>query len=201
MDIIRDIDQVTDEWLEIRRGMITASNFSKVLSGGAGKTRKSYLYKVAAEIITGEIAESFTNSAMEWGTATEPQARAAFEFESMLEVEEVTFIKASEYVGCSPDGLVGDNGMIEIKCPKTETQIETFISGKVPSIHKAQIQGQLWTAERDHCYFVSFDPRINGKASYFCERVERDEEYIDNLSKEVELFTQELIKLVDILKG
>ena len=91
--------------------------------------------------------------------------------------------------------------MIEIKCPKTTTQIETFLSGKMPSGHKPQVQGQLWVAERDWCDFVSFDPRINGASSYMCVRVERDEEYISTLKSAVEVFEKDLNELLIKLKA
>jgi len=148
MEIITGIDQGTDEWLALRYGWITASKFKDVKAGGAGKTRKSYMYQLAAEAITGERIETYTNEYMEWGTLTEPQARAMYELESGNIVEEVSFIKLDDVnkIGCSPDGLIGDDGMIEIKCPKTTTQIETYLSGKMPTGHNAQVQGQLWVS-------------------------------------------------------
>ena len=203
MQIITGIDQGTDEWLALRYGWITASRFKDVLSKGQGKTRKAYMYHLAAEAITGERAESYTNEYMEWGTATEPQARAMYELESGNTVEEVSFIKLDDTkkIGCSPDGLIGDDGMIEIKCPKTTTQIETFLSGKMPTSHKGQVQGQLWVSGRQWTDFVSFDPRIDGDSSYMCVRVERDEAYIKEIEAACFLFAEELQEMVKILKG
>jgi len=203
MEIIRDIEQGTAEWLALRLGWITASKYKDVLSGGKGKTRKAYLYHLAAEAITGQREESYSNQYMEWGTETEPQARAMYELSTGYDVEEVSFIKLNDTnkIGCSPDGLVGSDGMVEFKCPKTTTQIETFISGKMPSTHKAQVQGQLWVAQREWADFVSFDPRIDGDASFFKVRIERDEEYIKELSEKLFAFEDELIKTVNILRG
>ncbi|MEE9459626.1 MAG: lambda exonuclease family protein [Candidatus Bathyarchaeia archaeon] len=202
MQIIEEIEQGSDEWHELRREVITASRFKDVMSKGAGKTRKSYLYQLAAESITGEVAESYTNDAMQWGTETEPQARAMYELESSNTVKEIAFIKHdSKNVGVSPDGLIGDDGLVEIKCPKTTTQIETFLSGKMPSYHKAQVQGQLWISERQWLDFVSFDPRIDGDASYFCVRIERDEEYILELEKACDEFSAELTNTIKKLRG
>jgi len=201
MEIIRNIYQGSDEWLELRSGKVTASNFSKVLSKGAGKTRNSYMYQLAADILTGAPTETYKNAAMEWGNECEPQARAMYELESDVDVEEVAFIHGPEMVGVSPDGLVGDSGLLEIKCPATTTQIERYLSGKFPTTYKAQVQGQLWVAEREWCDFVSFDPRIDGAASYMCLRVERDEDYIKNLSVEVDRFIEDLLNILEKLRG
>ena len=201
MKIYGEMLQSSDEWREIRLGKITASNASKIMAKGAGKTRQAYLFQLAAEVITGEPVETYSNAAMEWGNEQEKFARAAYEFENNLEVIEVGFIETDEYLGCSPDGLIGEDGLIEIKAPKTVTQIETVLSGKMPTTHKAQVQGQLWVSERQWCDFVSFDPRINGKASYFCQRIERDDEYIKTLEIEVEKFKNELIQMIEKLKG
>lgn len=203
MEIIRDIDQGTDEWIALRFGWITASRFKDVKAGGAGKTRKSYMYQLAAEAITGERAESYSNEYMEWGTLTEPQARAMYELDSGNDVEEVSFIKLNDTnkIGCSPDGLVGSDGMVEFKCPKTTTQIETFLSGKMPIGHAPQVQGQLWVSGREWCDFVSFDPRINGESSYFIQRQYRDENLIKDISEACYKFEDELQEIIIKLRG
>jgi putative phage-type endonuclease len=207
MEIIKDIEQGSPEWFALRYGWITASMFKAVISKGKGaapsKTRLSYMYQVAAETVSEMRQESFTSEYMEWGTETEPHAREMYEFVSGNKVEEVTFIRLGDghKIGCSPDGIIGDDGMIEIKCPKTTTQVETFLSGKMPTLHKAQVQGQLWVANRQWCDFVSFDPRINGDASYFCERIERDEDYIKELEAKCFSFETDLIEVVNKLKG
>jgi len=201
MEIIRDLEQGTPEWFAIRLGVITGSKFKDVLSKGQGKTRKAYLYQLAAEIVTGAAEESFTNQYMQWGTENEPAARSMYEFQNDADVDEVCFIKRDEAIGVSPDGLVGEYGLVEFKCPKTTTQIETFISGKMPTAHKAQVQGQIWVAEREWCDFVSFDPRIDGEASYCCYRQEKDSEYIKALEEACYLFSDELQTLVKQLRG
>lgn len=201
MEIIRDLEQGTPEWFALRLGVITGSKFKDVMAKGAGKTRKSYMYQLAAELITGEMEESYTNAAMQWGTDNEPAARAMYELENNADVDEVCFVKRDAVVGVSPDGLVGENGLVEFKCPKTTTQIETFLSGKMPTGHKAQVQGQLWVCEREWCDFVSFDPRIDGDASFACYRQHRDDEYIKSLSEECYKFSDELQEMVKTLKG
>lgn len=205
VEIIRDIEQGTDEWKQLRLGLITASRFSDVLAKGRGgapsKTRNSYMLQLAAEILTGEPQDSFKNEYMEWGNQTEPQARAMYELDSGNTVEQVSFVRSQwRRVGISPDGLVGDKGGLEIKCPKTTTQIETYLRGEMPPCHKAQVQGSMWIAERDWWDFVSFDPRINGEASYFCVRVERDEDYIKDLSEKCYEFEKELEHLIEKLR-
>lgn len=201
MQIIKDITQGTEEWHKLRLGRITASKFKDVMSGGQGKTRKAYMLQLCSEIITDSLVENYTNEYMEWGIETEPQAKANYELITGNQVDHVAFIKHDLIkAGCSPDGLVGDDGMIEIKCPKTSTQIETFLSGKMPSTHIAQVQGQLWIAEREWCDFVSYDPRINGASSYFSVRVNRDEEYIKTLENAVRVFERELLIMVEKLR-
>lgn len=200
MQVIRDIEQGTDEWFSLRLGVITASRFSDVLAKGKGITRQNYMMDLAAEILTDAKAEQYTNQYMEWGTKTEPQARAMYELDSGIEVDLISFIKHDKMrVGCSPDGLVSNNGLVEFKCPKTTTQIETILKGKMPPCHNPQVQGQLWISEREWCDFVSFDPRIKTGSSYFCVRIYRDEDYIKNLENEVSIFESELMELVDKL--
>lgn len=204
MNIIRDIQQGSDEWLELRLGKITASKLADVISKGRGtapsKTRASYMLQLAAEKLTGKPEDSFTNKYMEWGNECEPQARSMYEFDSGNDVEEVAFVEFDEWFGVSPDGLVGDNGLLEIKCPKTTTQIERYLAGVFPTAYKAQVQGQLLATGREWCDFVSFDPRITGEASYFCIRVERDEEYINTLSAAITTFKDELLEMMEKLK-
>lgn len=204
MQIIRDIQQGSDEWLELRLGKITASKLSDVMSKGRGsapsKTRASYMLQLAAEKLTGQPEDSFSNKYMEWGNECEPQARSMYEFDSGNDVEEVAFVEHDEWFGVSPDGLVGDNGLLEIKCPKTTTQIERYLAGVFPSAYKAQVQGQLLATGREWCDFVSFDPRISGEASYFCIRVERDEDYLKELSASISAFKDELIEMLGKLK-
>jgi len=202
MKIIESIEQGTAEWLQLRVGRPTASRFKDCIAGGQGKTRKSYMIQLAAETLSGAPTESFSNSAMEWGTETEPQARAQYEFATGNNVKEVSFIHHDTMkAGYSPDGLVGDDGLVEFKCPKTTTHIETVLSGKMPTGHNAQVQGGLWLSGRKWCDFVSFDPRINGKNSMFIFRVNRDENYIADLEKKISMFESELAEMLTKLEG
>tara|TARA_R110002020_G_scaffold279104_2_gene494491 strand:+ start:3934 stop:4551 length:618 start_codon:yes stop_codon:yes gene_type:complete len=205
MEIIYDIEQGSDEWLRLRLGKLTASRFADVISKGRGnapsKTREAYMYQLAAEILTDAPQDSFTNKAMEWGNECEPRARAAYEIVSGNNVEECAFITYSEWIGVSPDGLVGDDGLLEIKCPNTVTQIKRVLANKPPAEYMAQIQGQLWVSGRKWCDFVSFDPRIDTDADYFCIRVERDEEYIKTLESKCNIFVEDLKALIEKLSN
>lgn len=193
---IFDFAQGTPEWHQMRLGKATASNFHKILAKGNGATRKTYMLELASQILTGQAEEIYQNSAMIWGTKTEPQARAMYELESGASVKEVGFIMHNEHVGMSPDGLVGEKGSIEIKCFTSKNQIKTFLSEKMPPEHKPQVQGVLWVSKREWCDFVSFDPRLPDTCSFFCQRIERDEEYIYNLEIEINKFVEELKEVV-----
>lgn len=203
MIIHRGIEQGSDEWKLLRLGKITGSRFSDVMTKGRGnapsKTRESYMLQLIAEIITGEPVKSFSSAAMEWGVITESKARAAYMLRTGNEVEQVSFIEHSPFVGVSPDGLVSGNGMLEIKCPETTTQIKRVLLGEFPSDYFGQVQGQLWVAERDWCDFVSYDPRIMINADYFSIRVYRDDEYIKQLEKECDIFKNEMLEMIDKL--
>lgn len=132
MRIIKEMEQGSDEWHQLRLGKVTASKMSDVLSKGRGtapsKSAETYMMELLAERLTGEAKPFFENDAMRWGTETEPQARFMYELKSGNTVEEVAFIELNEFVGVSPDGLVGDDGMIEIKCPTTITQIKRALT-------------------------------------------------------------------------
>jgi len=192
-----ELIQGTPEWLEARRGKVTASRVADVVAktkSGWGAGRKNYEAQLIAERLTGTVADSFSNAAMQWGTDTEPKARAAYEFDREVDVTEVGFVDhpAIETSGASPDGLVGEDGMVEIKCPNTATHIDTLLNKKVPKKYITQIMWQLSCCERQWCDFVSFDPRMPEHLNMFVQRVERDDEYIMELETEVALFLAEI---------
>ncbi len=205
MEIIKDIEQGSQAWLDLRIGKLTASKVADIMANGRGgkpsaKT-ETYMIDLLSELLTGEPKPFFENDAMRWGTETEPQARAMYELINNCEVEEVAFIKLNERVGVSPDGLVGEGGLIEIKCPTTATQVRRALSKEYHTDYKAQIQMQLWVSGREWCDFVSFDPRLNCDASYLQERVYRDEEYIKEMEKRIAQFVEELNEKLKALTG
>lgn len=197
MNIIKTCEQGSIEWLSLRLGKITASRVKDVLTKGRGtspsKTAESYMMELIAEILTGNSKPFFENDAMRWGTETEPQARAMYAVNNdFVDVKEVAFVEHNEQVGISPDGLIGDDGLFEAKCPNTTTQLKRALSDSYSSDYKEQIQMQLWVTEREWCDFVSFDPRLNCGASYLQERVYRDEEYISEMKIKVYAFVDEM---------
>ena len=206
MNIIESCEQGSEEWLSMRLGKVTASRVKDVLTKGRGnapsKTAESYMMELIAEMLTGESKPFFENDAMRWGTETEPQARSMYEVNNdFVTVREVAFVEHNEHVGISPDGLVGDDGLLEIKCPTTTTQIKRALSDDYSADYKAQIQMQLWVTERQWCDFVSFDPRLDCEASYLQQRVYRDEEYIEEMKVKVYAFVEKIKEIYFKLTG
>lgn len=190
-------EQLSEEWYQIRLGLVTASHFSDVLNKGSG--RKTYGMRLLAERMTGLPQNGYSNANMEWGIETEPAAREYYEALHKVEVEQVGFVKMDDNVGCSPDGLVGEDGTIEIKCPLPSTHLDYIIKNKLPSQYVPQVQGQLWVCGRQWCDFISFDPRVTDRP-YWSIRVERDDAYIETLKQAVEQFVFELRTLVEKIK-
>ena len=175
-----DVEQQTPEWFAARCGIPTASRFGDLLTAKTMKLSASsvvYMYELLAEYLTGKPKPQFQNDAMMHGTITQPEATEYYE---MLRspVEAIGFaLHDSERFGASPDGLVGEDGQIEIKCPYQNTHMEVLLTGAVPAKHKPQIQGQLLVTGREWCDFVSYHPEMPGEII----RVERDEPYIEAL--------------------
>lgn len=188
-------EQGTDEWRRMRAGIPTASEFATVLakgrSGGESKTRRTYLLKLAGERLTGEPAESYSNGHMERGKAMEAEARDAYAFMRDADYEQVGFIRNGN-AGCSPDGLIDDDGMVEIKTKLPHLQLEVLLANQLPAEHVAQCQGALWIAEREWLDFVSYWPKL----PLFTIRVLRDEAYIARLAEAVAGFNAELDAIV-----
>lgn len=199
------IEQGSKEWLELRLGKVTASRITDVLAkgkSGEALTREDYRYELVVQRLTGEPGESFTNAAMEWGTATEPQARIIYEAEAGVFVEQVPFIlhPTIKWFGCSPDGLVRDTGLVEIKCPNSKTHIKYLNAGKPPAKYVPQMQCQMAVTGRQWCDFVSFDPRLPKDLQLFVVRLDRDEEYIKSMEAEVVKFLEEVETMYTQLK-
>ena len=188
-------EQNSPEWYAARLGIPTASRFKDVLAKGQGLTRKKYLYTLAGERLTGEPAESYTNEAMERGHAMEAQARELYAFAHEVEPQLVGFMRrkvGDHWVGASPDALLGDTGLLEIKTKAPHLQIECLEGGKLPAEHVAQVQAQLLVSGRQFCDFVSYWPKL----PLFWIRVPRDDSYIATLAVEVEAFNAELAAIV-----
>lgn len=194
---IIDVPQNSAEWFAARCGVITASRFDCLLmSGRNGKpseTRRKYLYDLAGERITGQIADAWAgNKHTDRGHAMEPDARNLYAFQTDNDPKPVGFMRRGN-VGASPDSLVGDDGLLEIKTKLPRLQLEVLEAGEVPAEHYPQVQGQLWVSGRQWVDFVSYWPGLR----LFIKRVARDEAFIARLAEAVDTFEAELSALVD----
>jgi putative phage-type endonuclease len=193
---MNDIAQGSPAWFAMRHGNASASRIADIIAktkNGYSASRENYLTELVLERF-GIQQESFTSAAMEWGTATEPLARMAYEAATGEFVKEVGYILHGkiERSGASPDGLVGDEGLLEIKCPISKTHFEYLLAGEVPSKYKPQMAWQIACTGRKWCDFVSFDPRVPERLQYFQVRYHRDNEYIEMLETEVKQFLIEV---------
>jgi putative phage-type endonuclease len=199
-----EIEQRTEEWFAARLGRVTASRVADVIAKtktGYSASRENYMAQLVVERLTQTKAESYTSAAMMHGVEQEPFARAAYEATQGVMVEEVGFVShpSIEWAGASPDGLVGDDGCVEIKCPNTATMIETLLSQKVPGKYITQMQFQMACTGRKWCDYVSFDPRMPAKAQMFVKRVDRDDTYIAEIEAEIVKFLAEVQSQVNQL--
>ncbi len=190
------MEQRTDEWFAARIGKVTASRVADVIAktkSGYGAGRANYLADLVVERLTGQKAQGFSNAAMEWGTQTEPQARAAYSAKTGILVEEVGFIDHPTVAmsGASPDGFA-EEGLIEVKCPNTSTMLEFILDGKPPQKYVTQMQWQMACTTASWCDYVSYDPRMPKHMQYLCERLMRDDKMIYDLEKEVVIFLREI---------
>ena len=188
-----EIIQGSDEWHRQRLGKATASRIADIVAktkSGWAASRKNYEAQLIAERLTGDPTESFTNAAMAHGKEYEPDARAAYEFYSGTQVAQISFVDhpSIDMSGASPDGLVNDDGLIEIKCPNTATHIDTLTSRKVPAKYQTQMQWQMACTGRKWCHFVSYDPRMPEEMRLFITKIDRDNKRIAELEREVSEF-------------
>ena len=191
------MEQRSSEWFAARLGKVTASKVADVIAKtktGYSTSRENYMAQLVCERMTGTQGESFTNTAMQWGTDQEPLARAAYEAAQDVLVDEVGLVTHPTILmsAASPDGLVGNDGLIEIKCPNTATHIETVLTEKVPTKYIPQMQWQMACTQRKWCDFVSFDPRMPEGLQLFIQRVDFHSEYVKMLEVEITGFLVEL---------
>ena len=189
--------QGTPEWFEQRRGKVTASRIADLMAktkSGYSTSRQNYLMQLLCERLTGKIEEGYKSSAMQRGNDLEAEARNWYQLETGENVEEVSFIDHPKinFAGASPDGLVGAEGLIEIKCPNTATHIETLRKKEPIDRYYKQMQWQMAVTGRKWCDFVSFDNRLPDNLAYFCKRIPRDEAVIQEIEREVQAFLLEL---------
>jgi len=189
--------QGSADWHAARLGKVTASKVADVVAktkSGYAATRANYAAQLITERLTGVPTEGFSSEAMRWGTEKEPEARRAYAFRTDNDVEQIAFVDHPRISmsGASPDGLIGSLGLLEIKCPNTNTHFETLESGKPPAKYVTQMMWQMACTGREWCDFVSYDPRLPEELRIFIHRVEADPEEIERLETEVVGFLSEI---------
>jgi putative phage-type endonuclease len=197
--------QGSPSWFAARCGKATASRICDIIAktrGGWGASRANYAAQLIAERLTGEVIEGYTNTAMAWGTATEPEARLAYADTVIEPVTECGFVDHPRiaFSGASPDGLVGHDGLVEIKCPNTTTHIEFLLNETIQDKYQVQMLWQMSCTGSVWCDFVSYDPRFTLKPM-FVKRLEADPKRIAQLEEQVAEFLAEVAAKVAALKA
>ena len=191
------MEQGSKEWVQSRLGKVTASRVADLMAKtktGWGAGRANYMAELISERLTGVPADNYSSAAMQWGTDTEPQARTDYEFLTNRIVNQVGMIEhpTIPMTGASPDGLIADDGLIEIKCPNTATHIGTLLNRRVPEKYITQMQWQMACTGRQWCDFVSFDPRLPPAMKLWITTIPRDDKRIAELEQAVIAFLAEL---------
>ena len=202
----RMVEQGSDEWKALRLGHVTASKVADIMAkgrSGEAVTRKKYKMQLVAERLTEMQQDSYSNAAMEWGVEQEPFARMAYEVQNGVFVDKTGFWlhPVHRWIGVSPDGLVGEDGLVEIKCPNSTTHLDYVYDNKAPAGYMKQMQCQLWVTGRKWCDFISYDPRVKHSKQLFVKRVHRNEELIAEMEAEVLAFLAEVEQTITTLKG
>lgn len=206
--IHKEFEQGTEEWQKYKIGRISASRIQDILSepkSGSGKSAgyRNYMAELCVQRLTGKTPTHFTSKSMEHGTETEPRAREEYETRNLVFVDQVGFIDhpTIDMCGSSPDGLVGDDGGFEAKCPNTATHIDRLFGGNLEACYFAQCQWNMECAGRDWWDFVSYDPDLPENCQYFCRRVMRDEPFLIKARAKVIEFQAELEEMIAKLKA
>jgi len=193
---IFDCEQNSPEWFDCRRGVVTASNFAAVLAKGEGKTRSTYMRKLAGEIITGEVMESYSNDAMERGHVMEEEAVEKFAFIHGVSPKRVGFMRRGR-LGASPDRIIDQKTIMEVKSKAPHVLIECLERGTLPPEHKAQVMGQLYVSGAQKCHFVAYWPGM----PLFHVEVTYDHDYCQMLERECGKFVEELDAMVERIRN
>jgi YqaJ-like viral recombinase domain len=188
-------EQNTPEWHLARMGIPTASSFDAILTPGKTKTeqktRRTYMLKLAGELLTGQPMEMVMTRDMERGHILEPEARDLYALQTGANPERVGFLKRGR-IGCSPDSLIGTDGGLEIKTKAPHLLIDVILKDEFPEEHKAQVQGALWITGREWWDLAVYWPGV----PLFVKRAYRDEAFIANLAAEVDRFNDDLDAIV-----
>jgi len=198
------MDQRSEAWFAARCGKVTASRIADVMArtkSGWGASREGYLAQLVTERLTGACAEGFSNAAMAWGTEQEPNARDCYAFTTGVAVTEEGFVPhpTIAMAGASPDGLVGNDGLVEIKCPNTSTHIATLRGAPVADKYVKQMHFQMMCTGRSWCDFVSYDPRMPVEMQLHVTRLDRDDVLVAEIEAAVIAFLGEVDAAVEDL--
>ena len=187
-----EVEQNTPEWFDLRKGKFTASMFKDLFAAKTTAAYQNTIKKVAFERLTGEVPESFSNDYMQRGHDLEPLARQAYEDYTFESVSNGGFFELSEWVGASPDGIVGD-GILEIKCPSYSTMLDYLCNPKLPTQYKYQVQGQLWVTGAKWCDFVAYHPKL----PFLVVRVEEDLGVMEEIYEKIESAIKEVQEIIE----
>lgn len=202
----KTVEQGSELWHQLRLGHVTASGIADLMAKtktGESESRRKYKVKLVAERMTGKAQESYSNAAMEWGVEQEQYAAMAYELKNNILLDKTGFWlhPSIKWLGVSPDRLVGNDGLVEIKCPNTTTHIDYILDDVVPARYYKQIQCQLWVTNSQWCDFVSYDPRLPEENQLFIKRAYPDEVFIREMESEVLRFLDEVEQMINKLKG
>jgi hypothetical protein len=197
--ITHNMPQGSEEWFNIRLGKVTASNFGTAIAK-PGSTRTLYMRRLIAERLTGEPQVTYKNGNMERGTELEPSAREYYAVLNDCLIKEIGFIEVNEDVGVSPDGLIGDEGGVEIKCPLPSTHIDYILGDREIAVYRPQVQGCMWATGRKWIDFVSYCPEVKRRPIWI-HRVMRDEQKIAEIEVKVDIFIKEMKEQINKITG
>lgn len=195
--IYHDIQQNSEEWFALRTGKFTASTFKDLFMSKTTQGYQDAIYKVAFERLTNESPESYTNEWMQRGTELEPEARAWYEFEKDVKVLNGGFFEYNDWIGASPDGLVGEDGLLEIKCPKYSTLMNYLINKELPKNYYYQVHGQMLVTDRQWCDFIAYHPKL----PRLVLRIERDKEVDKEILDKLFEGIKKVESIINKLKG
>jgi putative phage-type endonuclease len=204
MENLHEISQGSEAWKELRLGKVSASRMADLLAktkSGASASRAKYMAQLLCERMTGQPTEFFTTAAMQRGTEIEPVARAVYEAENLTSVEQVAWVEhpTIPMAGCSPDGFVGEHGLIEIKCKEIHNHLDSILNDKIDPDHQAQMMWQMACTGRQWCDYVCFDDRAPEGLQLFVKRLERNDELIQKMEDEVRTFLKDLESMIQKL--
>jgi putative phage-type endonuclease len=199
------IEQGSEAWKLLKVGKVSASRMAELLAktktGAFAASRAKYMAQLLCERMTGEPTEFFTSQAMQRGTEIEPVARAAYEAENLTSVEQVAWVEhpTIPMAGCSPDGFVGEHGLVEIKCKEIHNHLDSILNDRIDPDHQAQMMWQMCVTGRQWCDYVCFDDRAPEGLQLFVKRLHRDEEKIKQMEDEVRTFLKDLENMIQKL--